>query len=272
MPDFRVDDLQHAKEESRRAGLAAMGLWTMAGSYVMSPAVLSDGWVPAYWVASWPQGRRLAKTLVDAELWRPSKRDGQEGWQFVDWGGQRTAASVIADRDAARARMRELRNGRRSPERSGEHKPNRPPNSTRTDGERSDDVQRLPHPHPRGHLGGVSPVGRYTRAGTESPTRPPARCPDHADLDGDPGPCRACGTARQAAERWDQEQARRAAEQRSSEARQRAEDRTRAIAACSMCDSDGYVGRALCDHDPGAAERAARGVAAARAALNGRVP
>lgn len=47
-----------------------------------------------------------------------------------------------------------------------------------------------------------------------------------------------------------------------------ARERAAAIAACSLCDSDGYAGTQLCDHDPQAAERAARGRALVQAALS----
>ncbi|SEC95156.1 hypothetical protein SAMN04489727_5729 [Amycolatopsis tolypomycina] len=50
-------------------------------------------------------------------------------------------------------------------------------------------------------------------------------------------------------------------------ARQRAADRARAVAACALCDESGYIGPQLCDHDPGAADRARRGRAAVLAAL-----
>lgn len=274
MPDFRVDDLQHAKDESRRAGLAAMGMWTVAGSYSMNPAVLSDGWIPDYWVASWPQGRRHAKALVDAGMWMPSERDGQPGWQFTNWGGQQPAAKVLADREAARKRMQDLRHGKRS----GDVRANVRPNISRTQGERSGEVRRLPQPHPGGSVeGGVSRRETPARAEMSDPPKFPAarpidRCPNHAGEPGDPGPCRACGDARRAAQEWDLAKASALALERSAAARQRAEDRARAIVNCALCDPDGYVGRVLCDHDPTTPERAARGLAAARAAISGRTP
>lgn len=50
-------------------------------------------------------------------------------------------------------------------------------------------------------------------------------------------------------------------------ARAAAETRLLAIANCSMCDSDGFVGTSRCDHNPAAAEVHARGYAAASALL-----
>jgi hypothetical protein len=98
---------------------------------------------------------------------------------------------------------------------------------------------------------------------------PPSRCPEHRETH-NPPPCRRCAEAREARTAWDAEQTRTAAEARSSEARQRATDRARAVAACGLCDPAGYRNGQVCDHDPDAAERAARGSALARAALAGR--
>ncbi|ANN16216.1 hypothetical protein SD37_11570 [Amycolatopsis orientalis] len=98
---------------------------------------------------------------------------------------------------------------------------------------------------------------------------PPSRCPEHRNTE-KPPPCGKCATARQARERWDADQGRAAAERRTADARQRATDRARAIAACDLCDDDGQIGRQLCDHDPDAANRAARGRAAVQAALAAR--
>lgn len=47
----------------------------------------------------------------------------------------------------------------------------------------------------------------------------------------------------------------------------RAELRQLAIANCTLCDNNGYAGTRVCDHDPKAAERAARGRALVREAL-----
>lgn len=119
-----------------------------------------------------------------------------------------------------------------------------------------------------------APAGAHTR---EAPTpqnpqpeqRPAERCTRHVGV-ADPPPCRACATAREARERFDADQARAAVEARQAEARRAAADKARAIAGCGMCDDSGYVGAALCHHDPDAAERAARGRAAVQAALSKR--
>lgn len=50
-------------------------------------------------------------------------------------------------------------------------------------------------------------------------------------------------------------------------ARQAADVRAAAIAACGLCDDHGYAGARVCDHDPTTPLRAARGSAQVRAAL-----
>lgn len=96
---------------------------------------------------------------------------------------------------------------------------------------------------------------------------PPLRCPKHRQTE-NPPPCRACGEAREARERFDAAQRRAVVEARSAAARLTAADRAAAIANCGLCDDTGYRGRQLCDHDPGSAARAARGRAAVQAALS----
>lgn len=105
---FKVDDQIHSHPKARRAGLEAMGLWLLAGSHCMS--YLTDGFVEAWFVQSWPHGEVLAGKLVQAGLWL--EVDG--GWQFHDWGKfQPTRESVKADRQAAAERMRRVRANRK---------------------------------------------------------------------------------------------------------------------------------------------------------------
>ncbi len=131
----------------------------------------------------------------------------------------------------------------------------------RTTGERSGDVRdSLTLTHIT-HLGGdPSPTARAR----EEP--PPPRCPEHLENPTDK-PCAACGRARHTRAAWDADADRRAAQQRSAAARSAAAVRAAAIANCDLCDQHGYRGTALCDHDPTADERAARGRAAINAAL-----
>lgn len=117
-------------------------------------------------------------------------------------------------------------------------------------------------------INGSRQEGKGTGKGKEG-TRVRARCPRHDHLPPeDPGPnCIACRDARIAAEAADAEHERLAAEQLARETRQQAEARALAIANCSMCDDLGYANKRLCDHDPTAAERAARGRAGVDAVL-----
>lgn len=226
MPDFRVADTASEHPKLRAAGLVAAGLWSMAGSWSMNPAHMTDGWVPEYWVVGWPQGKKSAAKLVEVGLWEPLARAGQAGWQFHDWDTiQRSASSVEDEKRKARDRMARIR--------SENVRPNTTRTSGRTKSERSGEGSANVHDSltqsltPSGQLGGVSPVGRYARAEMSPPpqNRPANRCPDHARTDGDPGPCRACGTARRAADAWDTAHAKTA---------------STAVRACSLCDADGW--------------------------------
>ena len=109
MPWFRTDDQLHAHPKPRRAGLAAMGLWTLAGSHCM--AYLTDGVVERWFVDSMPDGAKLARKLVTAGLWD----EHPDGWVFHDWAEyQFTREQVLADREGAAERMRRVRANRKA--------------------------------------------------------------------------------------------------------------------------------------------------------------
>lgn len=257
MPDFRIDDTASEHPKLRAAGLQAFGLWSAAGSWCMNPAHLTDGWVPMHYVQSWDGGKKSAKKLVDVGLWREEPRDGMAGYQFHDWEHfQRTAKAIEDEKRKARDRMARVR--------SGNVRPNRERTSSRTGQARSANVHdslTLTHTL-SGDLGGEGHLGNAT-AGAQ---RPSSRCPKHIN-DPEPPPCGACGDARRAAEAYDRQRTAAAADARSAEARQRAADRARAVAACGLCDVDGYRNGQVCDHDPDAPARAARGRARVLAAL-----
>jgi hypothetical protein len=86
---FKVDDTLCSHSKPRQAGLAAIGLWTVAGSWCGDQ--LSDGQVPEWYVASWPSGKRLARQLVAARLWHepghacPDCPAITEGYVFHDF-------------------------------------------------------------------------------------------------------------------------------------------------------------------------------------------
>ncbi|MFD9614956.1 hypothetical protein ACFWWS_36890, partial [Streptomyces sp. NPDC059083] len=97
---------------------------------------------------------------------------------------------------------------------------------------------------------------------------PSPYCDRHPE--GTTDPCGKCGDRRRQREVFDAELAAAVAAKRTAEAKRAADVRAQAIANCTLCDADGYRGTALCDHDPGTADRARRGMAAVRAAMAGR--
>lgn len=100
MPWFRVDDQIHSHPKARRAGLAAMGLWALAGSHCMN--YLTDGVVESWFVEAWPDGPALAARLVEVGLWRQHP----QGWEFHDWDGyQPSREKLLAEREAGRVRV-----------------------------------------------------------------------------------------------------------------------------------------------------------------------
>ena len=110
---FRVDDKLHAHRKSRKAGVEAMGLWLLAGSWCSDQ--LADGFVPDYMAAAIdPRGyRKHAAQLVKAGLWVPAEHDGDEGWRFHQWEEHQPTAAEVEDR---RTRERDKkRRQRRTP-------------------------------------------------------------------------------------------------------------------------------------------------------------
>ncbi|MDF5758581.1 hypothetical protein [Spongiactinospora sp. TRM90649] len=77
---FKVDDSLHSHPKAMAASLAALGLWTVAGSW--SGDHLTDGFIPDHMIPSLSRGQsELAKELCAAGLWRRSKG----GYQFHQW-------------------------------------------------------------------------------------------------------------------------------------------------------------------------------------------
>lgn len=104
---FRIDDCLHSHKKAMRAGVEAMGLWAMAGSW--SANQLTDGWVPEYAAERLcPTASHLAERLVRAGLWVEGEHDGDKGWWFHQWNEHQPAkAEVLGDR-AANARKSAL--------------------------------------------------------------------------------------------------------------------------------------------------------------------
>lgn len=119
MPWFRMDDGFHSHPKAKRAGLAAVGLWSLAGTY--SAAYKLGGFVPEWFVDGWPQGRKHARSLVEARLWSVSAKDSEPGWQFHDWDDfQPTVEEIERDREHARERQRRRRENLRKARMGGE--------------------------------------------------------------------------------------------------------------------------------------------------------
>jgi hypothetical protein len=91
---FKVDDSFHSHPKALAAGPAAVGLWTIAGTW--SCANLTDGFVPDYVLPRLAEGaQELARTLVAAGLWRRAKG----GHRFHDWDVyQRSREEVLEER------------------------------------------------------------------------------------------------------------------------------------------------------------------------------
>lgn len=120
MPWFKVDDTLHSHPKPRRAGLAAIGLWTLAGSYCSQ--YTTEGEVHEWFVTGWPQGRKLAGQLVAVGMWHKAGHDCPDcrqpeddtSWQFHDWEHyQMTKEEIERDRELNRERQRRFREKRR---------------------------------------------------------------------------------------------------------------------------------------------------------------
>ncbi len=109
IPWFKVDDTFHSHPKPRSAGLSAVGLWALAGSFAM--AYKRDGAVPEFFVDGFKrEGQKAAGLLVETGLWVP---DGK-GYQFHDWHDfQPSADEIELDREHARMRQRRRREKQR---------------------------------------------------------------------------------------------------------------------------------------------------------------
>lgn len=108
---FKVDDGLHSHKKAVRAGVPAMGLWVLAGSWCADN--LTNGWLPDYIAMRLdPDYEQHAKALVQVGLWVEETRDEEPGWAFHEWnepGRQPTKDQVLADRSAAADRQKRAR-------------------------------------------------------------------------------------------------------------------------------------------------------------------
>lgn len=113
---FKVDDTAHTHPKLRGAGTAAIGLWTLGGSYAAQ--YLTDGMVHAHFAKTNATASQLAK-LVKAGLWHPAGHDclrcpqPADGDYFIhdylEYNPSR--AKVVAERERAAEKKRKQRAG-----------------------------------------------------------------------------------------------------------------------------------------------------------------
>lgn len=109
MPWFRVDDTFSDHPKVDELSLAAVGLWTLSGSW--SARNLTDGHVTSARVRKFGGTSAEVTELVEAGLWI---EDGN-GWRFKSWEEyQPTKESVEKERSAARKRMQSVRSKRKN--------------------------------------------------------------------------------------------------------------------------------------------------------------
>lgn len=191
MPWFNVDDgfanSRPVLRIPRRYRCAALGLWTLAGSW--SAKELTDGLIPDHAIEEFASSPAMAEQLVRAGLWR--RVEG--GWQFENWAKyQKTKEQVYAFRAAEAERKRRQRSGGKPPDGGGlSH-----PDSGRTDtavppGRDPESGLPIPEPTP---LPILSSVETSSGGVTQVDAREPApQCPRH-HKNGNPNdePCRTC--------------------------------------------------------------------------------
>jgi hypothetical protein len=153
VPWFKVDDGFHGHPKVMDLSLAAVGLWSLAGSWCAK--YLTDGYVPSKTLPRLGGSPAEAMELQGADLWEAA----EGGWQFKDWSDyQPTKEEVEAERAAARARMKKVRAAKKGVG-SGEQKEN----VAGSDGEVPIAPSQSPSPPDPLPNGSVSPQKRGTR-------------------------------------------------------------------------------------------------------------
>ena len=105
---FKVDDKLHSHPKRHRAGLRAMGLWVVAGSWCGDQ--LTDGHVPRDMLAALGGKTVDAKALVDAGLWETTPT----GWQFHDWQGRNPTRDDVETQRAEWRKRQQAARARRT--------------------------------------------------------------------------------------------------------------------------------------------------------------
>lgn len=105
---FKVDDSLHSSPKfhciPKRQRFAAIGLWTIAGSW--SANQLTDGRIPDHMIELWSPPPAAVTALVESGLW-----DRESGaYVFRNWHEYQPSRRDVEDeRAASRERMREIR-------------------------------------------------------------------------------------------------------------------------------------------------------------------
>jgi hypothetical protein len=102
---FPIDDKAHSSDVFRDAKglICPAGLYAMAGSWCMDH--LTDGFVPAWFVAGWRGGNKAADWLVQHAAWIPV----EAGFHFVNWPNFITRTEVEQRREKNRKRQQKYR-------------------------------------------------------------------------------------------------------------------------------------------------------------------
>lgn len=97
---FKVDDRLYSSLKvmriPRRLRTAAIGLWTMAGSW--SAHDLTDGFIPMFMVEEFGAEIDHAQALVETGLWTQVDDERGEGFQFKNWDEYQPTKSEVEER------------------------------------------------------------------------------------------------------------------------------------------------------------------------------
>lgn len=276
MPWFYIDDDMAFNRKIVAAGNAAVGLWARAGSWSRKEG--THGFIPTEIARSLGTAAQATKLLQvppgtdsNAGLWL--RADG--GYEFHEWHERYDPEKEndIRQKRSAAGRLGGFRSGesRRGKPRAEAFGSPREANAsppTEPNGEaESKEMLKQKRTHVLVPVLGSSQVSREGSESIARENEPPTKCFKHR-LDPNPPPCGACADLRRQHDEWIAERKRLDSEAKSAEARRAGEIRAKAIANCDLCDEDGYRGTTLCDHDPDLVDRAARGSALVRAAMN----
>lgn len=95
-----MDDKMHDHRKVRRTPTKSIGVWVLAGSWCADN--LEDGFVPEAVARRWGGPKDFA-ALVDAELWVEATKDGEPGWEIVNWAEYQPSREEVQAVQAMRA-------------------------------------------------------------------------------------------------------------------------------------------------------------------------